>query len=103
MWGATALQELRTHGYIIISIHAPRVGSDCYHYYFGQLTYYFNPRSPCGERRTVYAPSSWHLIISIHAPRVGSDKLTGLIYDIEEYISIHAPRVGSDRPPPGFG
>ena len=35
-------------------------------------THYFNPRSPCGERRAGHA--RLHLIaISIHAPRVGSD------------------------------
>ena len=58
---------------LIISIHAPRMGSDC--------------RSPTG-------PWRWRGI-SIHAPRMGSDRLAqhhrrGLV------ISIHAPRMGSD-------
>ena len=81
----------------MISIHAPRVGSDdiaeqCYN--IAKLN--FNPRSPCGERpsdTTVSGRQSsrfqstlpvWgatHIsfgsrqggLISIHAPRVGSD------------------------------
>ena len=58
-----------------ISIHAPRVGSDgkilaSYHI----ITSYFNPRSPCGERR-LFRPMRIPACrrISIHAPRVGSD------------------------------
>ena len=35
--------------------------------------YYFNPRSPCGERLSVDAPEIAALGISIHAPRAGSD------------------------------
>ena len=56
----------------MISIHAPRVGSDGDESVFTVL-----------------------LSISIHAPRVGSDAfqcLTGMNMP----ISIHAPRVGSD-------
>ena len=37
-----------------ISIHAPRVGSDGHHGYGGGLHLYFNPRSPCGERRVPF-------------------------------------------------
>ena len=33
----------------------------------------FNPRSPCGERRSCSCSCTWHRAISIHAPRVGSD------------------------------
>ena len=57
-----------------ISIHAPRVGSDVTFRDGQQCLFYFNPRSPCGERR----PNNWDNVqaysISIHAPRVGSDK-----------------------------
>ena len=35
---------------------------------------YFNPRSPCGERRVGVARLAHGLIISIHAPRAGSDR-----------------------------
>ena len=34
----------------IISIHAPRVGSDDSFIFLPPYIYYFNPRSPCGER-----------------------------------------------------
>ena len=79
-----------------ISIHAPRVGSDFSpSIYSGKinrfqstlpvwgatpvtalqtfLIFYFNPRSPCGERREDGLPRLYALDISIHAPRVGSD------------------------------
>ena len=36
---------------------------------------YFNPRSPCGERRDQGSHPAGNLPISIHAPRVGSDPL----------------------------
>ena len=80
---------------------------------------YFNPRSPCGERRHTQ-PKHRHLQgISIHAPRAGSD-LPYLVQDTQPEchfnprspcgerqnqvntgirqcrISIHAPRAGSD-------
>ena len=49
VWGATILLCYR-RPHAIISIHAPRVGSD----YRKSITLYwstdFNPRSPCGER-----------------------------------------------------
>ena len=79
--------------------------------------FYFNPRSPCGERprhtfiageltkfqstlpvwgatpvRALYILAR---AISIHAPRVGSDNKY-LQDDKQAHISIHAPRVGSD-------
>ena len=57
-----------------ISIHAPRVGSDNLRPLFQRHAAYFNPRSPCGERRTGRLESLVVVNeISIHAPRVGSD------------------------------
>ena len=80
----------------LISIHAPRVGSD------GQdvnaladAVMHFNPRSPCGERLDDYGRFPLGRHISIHAPRVGSDVNCGEGY-ARGIISIHAPRVGSD-------
>ena len=69
----------------LISIHAPRVGSDCSRFLFSFFFFYFNPRSPCGERLALDAPDVPPTEISIHAPRVGSDsetssKKNGLIY-----------------------
>ena len=79
-----------------ISIHAPRVGSDTGgdnnvdferafqstlpvrgatrgHAASMTLTIYFNPRSPCGERRLGRRLCMAIGKISIHAPRAGSD------------------------------
>ena len=58
-------------------------------------TWYFNPRSPHGERQGGNDNEVVSLHISIHAPRTGSD---ATIQRYTEYlgISIHAPRTGSD-------
>ena len=57
----------------IISIHAPRVGSD-----------------------SAPMPNILQATISIHAPRVGIDSPVPGIITGSPVISIHAPRVGSD-------
>ena len=64
--------------YTVISIHAPRVGSD-----LGFIV-----------------KTAEEAAISIHAPRVGSDLLrsSGALH--LRKISIHAPRVGSDESEP---
>ena len=78
----------------------------------------FNPRAPCGARRTVlslagvgagfqstrpvwgatdYNPTeSGDVDVSIHAPRVGRDRTRGWQRDDGAAVSIHAPRVGRD-------
>ena len=93
-WGAT-VREQRCLGHEQISIHAPRVGSDCPHCGTKHDRDDFNPRSPRGERQCtlLYYTMS---VISIHAPRVGSDDCPFLHKD-GAHISIHAPRVGSDH------
>ena len=49
VWGATAVSG--SFGQLlIISIHAPRVGSDAGGVQIGRRNCHFNPRSPCGER-----------------------------------------------------
>ena len=86
-----------------------------------ESTHYFNPRSPCGERRDpVLQPRSAGRI-SIHAPRAGSDRVISDAHRIKilfqstlpvrgatcvllqrsdpRIISIHAPRAGSDLRP----
>ena len=57
----------------VISIHAPRVGSD----------------------KLISVKPTRHKI-SIHAPRVGSDLGNPGALSVLSHISIHAPRVGSD-------
>ena len=56
-----------------ISIHAPRAGSDAPTRRLHHLRVYFNPRSPCGERRHSGLFRPCQAPISIHAPRAGSD------------------------------
>ncbi len=103
----------------MISIHAPRVGSDPPVNSYHPAAADFNPRSPCGERlygdikmfctcrRFQSTLPVWgatpnpafyreYFGISIHAPRVGSDFFSLERLCGKSAISIHAPRVGSD-------
>ena len=57
----------------IISIHAPRAGSDHVRHRIWHPHNHFNPRSPCGERLLRQADLLIGILISIHAPRAGSD------------------------------
>ena len=57
----------------MISIHAPREGSDLVVLIIMVIDKYFNPRSPRGERPKFVTTSTIFLQISIHAPREGSD------------------------------
>ena len=50
VWGATCYRD-STRQKTAISIHAPRVGSDCGISDTSPYDSDFNPRSPCGERR----------------------------------------------------
>ena len=59
--------------HVIISIHAPRTGSDNRFFLHGNRGQYFNPRSPHGERRRFLPRIQKFAPISIHAPRTGSD------------------------------
>ena len=81
----------------MISIHAPRAGSDVNEVAAARQEVifqstlpvrgatrrrsacpghwlYFNPRSPCGERHARHQRKRPRLLISIHAPRAGSDE-----------------------------
>ena len=98
MWGATcSCNPYRPC--LLISIHAPRVGSDSEARRAGAHGKNFNPRSPCGERQRGRVGVLVRREISIHAPRVGSDPQAAAAKPPErKEISIHAPRVGSDPP-----
>ena len=61
-----------------------------------QDEFYFNPRSPRGERQALYRLLQIALCISIHAPREGSDVISHALSRPIRVISIHAPREGSD-------
>ena len=59
--------------FVNISIHAPRAGRDRPKLLQQARKKHFNPRAPCGARRTDGATSTESEIISIHAPRAGRD------------------------------
>ena len=63
----------------MISIHAPRGGSDNGNYGRRGKGGDFNPRSPWGERRRFRRKQRCRICISIHAPRGGSDEVLGMI------------------------
>ena len=65
--------ELNTLTKRLISIHAPRTGSDLLGATAMPRRHYFNPRSPHGERRNALISLRVTHDISIHAPRTGSD------------------------------
>ena len=70
--GATPIDAINLyHG--AISIHAPRGGSDSNSFDWGKIIFYFNPRSPWGERLLGHGIDGNNVDISIHAPRGGSD------------------------------
>ena len=93
--GSDARFQIKT-GLVLISIHAPRTGSDraiC--------------RLRCRQAISIHAPRTgsdfacsqpvFRHVISIHAPRTGSD-FPALSPRPSAWISIHAPRTGSDQP-----
>ena len=116
--GATGCNHCISREHNRISIHAPRTGSDLSHVALLLRLYYFNPRSPHGERPCPIAVacgknafqstlpargaterhcSSCSMVdISIHAPRTGSDWMRIRYNKSTVNISIHAPRTGSD-------
>ena len=82
----------------LVSIHAPRAGSDTHVPHGISATVLFQSTLPargatyswgwCGKARRV----------SIHAPRAGSDGFS-VIWPPSPGVSIHAPRAGSDSMP----
>ena len=94
VWGATA----GARGLICplhISIHAPRVGSDRCAQPIPAIRADFNPRSPCGERRSYWrlccAWPEFQSTLPVWGATKGAAEMATAIR-----ISIHAPRVGSD-------
>ena len=75
---------------LAISIHAPRVGSDQLVFSIACRAHDFNPRSPCGERRSEGA-NIGTCKISIHAPRVGSDLKRVLWPQTNVYFNPRSP------------
>ena len=84
---------------MVISIHAPREGSDQLKATVQRPCSIFLSTLPARGATLAYMPHLQKEIISIHAPREGSD-LPGLPAPVVTTltISIHAPREGSDFP-----
>ena len=80
---------------MIISIHAPRGGSDCPVSRCPLAGPYFNPRSPWGERLLWELSVGFWLAFQSTLP-VGGATLYIYYYTTDSIISIHAPRGGSD-------
>ena len=55
-----------------ISIHAPRTGSDVHGFNAKPGGFYFNPRSPHGERRQHYDRTRYHLLFQSTLPARGA-------------------------------
>ena len=75
----------------LISIHAPRTGSDSAGVRVRENNFYFNPRSPHGERRQPFQTQPTHQRISIHAPRTGSDTLNADNVLLEPHFNPRSP------------
>ena len=110
VWGATTTSGL-ARSFLIISIHAPRVGCDQSQVGGRGRMGDFNPRTPCGVRRPVFYRhnSGWkfqstHPVwgatpgspggfpapgISIHAPRVGCDVTAFVLWHLDRFQSTH--------------
>ena len=93
--GATVLSEV-IHADHMISIHAPRGGSDSNQARFFLAHVYFNPRSPWGERLGGSLLLSFHSLFQSTLPVGGATRKTTFPRTTKA-ISIHAPRGGSDN------
>ena len=80
---------------LLISIHAPRGGSDATGIRGVKSINDFNPRSPWGERpgRSL---ASWHILRFQSTLPVGGATVSKANSEAAAWISIHAPRGGSD-------
>ena len=80
----------------IISIHAPREGSDTSGGHDSSEITHFYPRSPRGERHRQPVLQAFHQHFYPRSPRGERRRLTDVFF-MRSSISIHAPREGSDR------
>ena len=80
----------------LISIHAPREGSDNVRHMAYNIDTIFQSTLPVRGATSATQAAQAEFEISIHAPREGSDMHKALDY-AAQVISIHAPREGSDH------
>ena len=81
---------------LMISIHAPLTGSDPLGPCGPTCSFYFNPRSPYGERRYRVCKGSRASKFQSTLPLRGATS-TIWVFPLILSISIHAPLTGSDR------
>ena len=81
--------------FLLISIHAPRGGSDMKYLPDLLKVQVFQSTLPAGGATGPTKLAVGVKGISIHAPRMGSDIYDETVCDVSR-ISIHAPRMGSD-------
>ena len=104
---------------VVISIHAPRTGSDfqggacrywfwhfnprsphgerrSFHFLLHDFDKHFNPRSPHGERRPQTSPCKGGWDFNPRSPH-GERQVKARAVNQSKDISIHAPRTGSDQ------
>ena len=93
--GGSDLYKSPVQGRQYISIHAPRGGSDGQRYRHSHRQIDFNPRSPWGERPKPYQPHLPTRQFQSTLP-VGGATGQGTWSSCFYVISIHAPRGGSD-------
>ena len=80
---------------VLISIHAPRTGSDYITSASGKSPKIFQSTLPARGATEGRKKKGVTQDISIHAPRTGSDETIRFLQSAPG-ISIHAPRTGSD-------
>ena len=94
MRGATfpLLFLFKTH---FISIHTPHAGSDFSNSITISVNIYFNPHSPCGERRLESKRKVLVCNFNPHSPC--GERLHFCLFSMQHnQISIHTPHAGSD-------
>ena len=82
-----------------ISTHAPLAGRDRTESGSPAAERNFNPRAPCGARRSHQQGKRDRKSISTHAPLAGRDVATGWRAGSRHKISTHAPLAGRDSMP----
>ena len=92
--GATA-GLLHSHAGPGVSTHAPLAGSDRPPSSWGSCPTCFNPRSPCGERRSGWVDEAGASMFQPTLPLRGATTGTHTI-SLSEAVSTHAPLAGSD-------
>ena len=93
--GARLLNRIECAMHIVVSIHAPRVGRDCFRQTWPVRCTAFQSTRPAWGA-TGYPKADYSRVaVSIHAPAWGATS-AALHRPEANFVSIHAPRVGRD-------